>query len=107
MLKSNLGKLALIGLAASIAVPAGAQGTGAGTFKTKCAMCHGDDGKANTPAGKAYKAEPLKDPMVVNASDDELAVIVKKGKNKMPAFGDKLTDDQINAVIAYIRSLPD
>jgi cytochrome c6 len=84
-----------------------AQGTGADTFKTRCAMCHGIDGKANTPAGKAFKAASLRDPMVVNSSDDELFAIVKNGKNKMPSFKDKLTDDQVKAVIAYIRTLPD
>jgi mono/diheme cytochrome c family protein len=32
--------------------------------------------------------------------------VIKTGKDKMPSFKDKLTDDQIKAVIAYIRALP-
>lgn len=91
----------------SFVVPAFAADTGAVTFKTRCAMCHGEDGKANTPAGKALKALPLRDPMVVNASDEELINIVKNGKNKMPVFKDKLTDDQIKAVVAHLRTLPE
>lgn len=100
-------KNAAIALLCSFVVPAFAADSGADTFKTRCAMCHGQDGKADTPAGKAFKAMPLRDPMVVNASDEELANIVKNGKNKMPSFKDKLTDDQIKAVITYIRTLPE
>lgn len=101
-------KNAAIGtLASFLAIPAFAADSGADTFKTKCAMCHGEDGKANTPAGKAFKAVSLRDPMVVNSSDEELITIVKNGKNKMPVFKDKLTEDQIKAVVAYIRTLPD
>src|SRR5579872_2443321 len=99
-------KNAAIVLVCSFVVPAFAADTGADTFKTKCAMCHGEDGKANTPAGKAFKAVSLRDPMVVNSSDEELIAIVKNGKNKMPVFKDKLTDDQIKAVVTYIRTLP-
>ena len=98
---------AAIALLCSIAAPAFAADGGADTFKARCAMCHGEDGKANTPAGKAFKAMPLRDPMVVNSSDEELTNIVKNGKNKMPSFKSILTDDQVKAVISYIRTLPE
>jgi mono/diheme cytochrome c family protein len=39
------------------------------------------------------------------ASDDELIAAVKNGKGKMPPNNGRLTDAQINAVIAYIRTL--
>jgi cytochrome c6 len=102
-----LKKIALAALVVSFVLPAFGEDSGADTFKNKCAMCHGADGKANTPAGKAFKALPLRDPMVVNSSDEELITIVKNGKNKMPTFKDKLTDDQVKAVVAYIRALPE
>ncbi len=99
---------AVLCLSASIAAPALAQDSGADTFKNRCAMCHGLDGKADTPAGKVFKAQPLKDPVVVKLSDADLIAVVTKGKNKnMPPFGDKLTAEQIKAVVAYIRTLPD
>jgi len=107
VVKLNLRNLMFVSLAMSVVVPAVAEDSGADTFKNKCAMCHGADGKANTPAGKAFKAVSLRDPMVVNMSDDELINIVKNGKNKMPIFKDKLTEDQIKAVVSYIRTLPD
>jgi mono/diheme cytochrome c family protein len=97
--KLNLTHAAIVCLAATMAAPVLAQDSGADTFKTKCLMCHGADGTGNTPAGKAFKAASLKDPMVVTKSNEELATVIKTGK-------DKLTDDQIKAVIAYIRALP-
>jgi mono/diheme cytochrome c family protein len=104
-LKTRL-KFAVLGcLAASLAAPALAQDPGADTYKLKCAMCHGVDGLATTPAGKAFKAASFSDPAIVKTPDADRIAIVKAGKNKMPAFGDKLSDDQIKAVLAYIRTL--
>jgi len=61
--------------------------------------------KANTPAGQAFKAASFSDPAIIKIPDSDRIVIVKKGKNKMPVFGDKLTDDQIKSVLAYVRTL--
>lgn len=91
-------------LAAVLAAPAFAQ-SGADTFKTKCATCHGPDGTAATPMGKMMKIPPFKDPAVVKASDASLTAITKDGKGKMPAYNGKLTDAQIREVVSYIRTL--
>ena len=104
-MKTRLKFAALCYLAVFIASPALAQDPGADTYKVKCAMCHGDDGTANTPAGKLFKAASFSDPTIVKIRDADRIAIVKKGKDKMPPFGDKLTDDQIKAVLAYIRTL--
>jgi len=85
--------------------PAFAQSGGADTYKAKCAMCHGADGLGATPAGKAMKAASFKDPAVVKTPDATLIAIVKNGKNKMPSYAGKLTDDQITAAVGYIRTL--
>jgi mono/diheme cytochrome c family protein len=93
-------------LAASLAKPAPAQDPGADTYKARCAMCHGNDGLATTPAGQVFKAASFKDPVIMKTPDADLIAIVKAGKNKnMPPFGDKLSDDQIKAVVAYIHTL--
>jgi cytochrome c6 len=102
--KSNRNCVAAFFLAAAIAIPALAQ-SGADTYKSKCLMCHGADGLGATPAGKAMKAASFKDPAIVNTPDAALLTIIKSGKNKMPAYGDKLTGDQIKSVLAYIRTL--
>jgi mono/diheme cytochrome c family protein len=103
--KANLKVAAICCLAASMATPGFAQDSGADIYKLKCAMCHGVDGTANTPAGKVFKAASFSDPAIVKISDADRIPIVKKGKDKMPPFGDKLTDDQIKAVLAYVRTL--
>jgi mono/diheme cytochrome c family protein len=97
-----------ITLAAMLAVSsiaAFAQGSGADTYKAKCAMCHGPDGLGATPAGKAMKATPFNSPDVVKASDADLIAATKNGKGKMPAYAGKLTDPQIKDVVGYIRTL--
>lgn len=96
---------AMILLAASIAAPAFAQSAGADTYKAKCAMCHGPDGTASTPAGKAMKTPSFKEPEVARASEADLIAATKNGKGKMPAYNGKLTDAQIKDVVAYIRTL--
>jgi cytochrome c6 len=104
-LKKN-GQIAVIlSLAAFVSLPVLAQNSGADIFKAKCQMCHGPDGAANTPAGHAIKAASFKTPSIVQTRDADLIAIVKNGKGKMPAFNDKLTDDQIKAAVAYIRIL--
>jgi mono/diheme cytochrome c family protein len=95
----------MILLAASIAAPAFAQSAGADTYKAKCAMCHGPDGTASTPTGKAMKVPSFKDPAEIKASDADLIATTKSGKGKMPSYSTKLSDAQIKEVIAYIRTL--
>ncbi len=77
----------------------------ASTFKAKCAMCHGADGTGNSPTGKAMKVRDLSSPDVQSQTDAQLTEIVTNGKNKMPAYKGKLTDDQIKGLIVYIREL--
>ncbi len=73
-------------------------------YGEKCALCHSEDGKGNAQM-------KLKDmPDFTNAawqkkeSDEEFAKIIKEGKKPMPAFGDKLSDDQIKALVAQVRA---
>jgi mono/diheme cytochrome c family protein len=78
---------------------------GAATYKSKCQMCHGATGMADTPAGKSTKARSFSDPEVMKMSDEELINVTTNGHNKMPAYKGKLTDAQIKDVIAYIHTL--
>jgi mono/diheme cytochrome c family protein len=102
----NQVKLASIGIMVALTVvPALAQSSGADTYKAKCMMCHAADGSGSTPAGKAMGAIPFSSPDLVKASDADLIAATKNGKGKMPAYSGKLTDEQITAVVAYIRTL--
>jgi cytochrome c6 len=76
----------------------------AGTFRTKCAMCHGADG-AGSAVGKSMNVPDLRSSVVENTADGELAQIISNGKGGMPAFKSSLSDDQIHALLTYVRSL--
>jgi DNA-binding beta-propeller fold protein YncE/mono/diheme cytochrome c family protein len=73
-------------------------------YKSKCQACHGADG-AGSAAGKKMGAKDFKSAEVAKASDTDMIDITKKGNGKMPGFESKLTNDQISALIKYIRSL--
>jgi cytochrome c6 len=99
-----------VGLAAFVAlglvsVPAEAQDAGTAAYKTKCAACHGADGKGDTAVGKTNKIRDLSSGDVAQQSDADLTGIITDGKGKMPAYGKSLKPDQVKDLIAYIRSL--
>ena len=97
--------LALFSAVPSLSFRAQAQDTGTGLYKTKCAACHGADGKGETAMGKANKLRDLSSADVQKQSDDELTAIVTNGKAKMPAYGKSLKPDQVKELVTYIRSL--
>ena len=76
-----------------------------------CAQCHGPDGTANTPMGKKLNAKNLTDAKVQSGfTDAQAATAIKdgvkeNGKVAMKAFGDKLSDDEVQALVKYVRSL--
>ena len=78
--------------------------TAVNNYKAKCAPCHGADGTGNTPVGKSLHVKSLASDEVQKLSDADLTTILHDGKNKMPAFKDKLTDAEIKDMVQYIRS---
>jgi cytochrome c6 len=72
---------------------------GAKVFNANCAACHMGGGNV-VSANKTLKQDALQQ----NGLDTEAAIIaqVTKGKSAMPAFLGRLTDDQIQAVAAYV-----
>jgi len=77
----------------------------AALYKTKCASCHGADGSGQTPVGKAMKIRDLRSDEVQKQTDIELTKVIAGGKGKMPAYGKQLSTDQIEGLIAFIRTL--
>jgi mono/diheme cytochrome c family protein len=77
----------------------------AGVYKAKCAPCHGAIGDASTPAGKALKVPSFTSESVLKETDANMLAIAKNGKGKMPAWHDKLSDNQLKDLIAFIRAL--
>ncbi|MGB8012385.1 MAG: cytochrome c [Terriglobales bacterium] len=78
---------------------------GAEIYKAKCSACHGASGAGDTMLGRNMTLRALGSDEVQRQSDEELASITSRGKNKMPAYDRKLSKDQIAAVVKFIRSL--
>ena len=104
MTKSIRSQVALAAILSMAGVVSYAQ-SGEATYKSKCAMCHGATGMADSGAGKSMKVKPVTDPEVKKMSTADMIALTKNGKGKMPAFKDKLSDDQIKSVVDYYVSL--
>ncbi|HEX9163622.1 MAG TPA: cytochrome c [Thermoanaerobaculia bacterium] len=82
--------------------PANPIAEGQKIFNAKCTGCHGVDGR------KPANGHVLASAEVQNKSDAELARILHEGAGKMSAIAHKraaLTDEQIRAVVAYVKAL--
>src|SRR5207245_1027341 len=90
-----------------IAVPALADAgpDAAAMYKSKCAMCHGADGRGQTPTGKAMKARDLRSAEVQKRSDAELVAAIANGKGKMSAYKSALSQADIDALVSFIRQM--
>ena len=78
---------------------------GAAVYKAKCAMCHGPDGAGLTAMGKSMKLRDLASADVQKQTDKEIFAWTADGKDKMPAYKGKLSDEEITALVSYIRTL--
>jgi mono/diheme cytochrome c family protein len=104
---------------AMLAGPASAAGdvaAGKKIFEERCVRCHGPEGKGNGP--DLEKLHPSSSPVnwtkpvvMRQWSDKEIVDIITKGGKAvgsspvMPRFGGKLSDSQIQDLLAFIRSL--
>jgi len=71
-------------------------------FTGKCLQCHSiNQGQVSfgpSLYGEMKKPKPKK-------SAAEIRAILKNGKGKMPSFQDKLTPEDVNNLMAYLRTL--
>ncbi len=75
-------------------------------FTKNCATCHGKDGQAKTFKAKFNHARNLTDATwQENVTDEHLINSIIDGRGKMPAFGKKLSEANINSLVAYVRTL--
>ncbi|HKT68720.1 MAG TPA: cytochrome c [Terriglobales bacterium] len=82
------------------------QAAGRRVFDYSCARCH-----------EAYSSSDLQGPSLQHmfkkqylrsglpANDDRVAEVVRYGKSKMPSFGNVLTPQQIQDLMAYLHTL--
>ncbi len=80
------------------------------TWKAKCASCHGVDGKADTETGKKAKLPDFtKADWQKGKTDAQIKSAIengtKKDGNEMDPYKDKLSPEQIDGLVAYVRTL--
>ncbi|MDP9121344.1 MAG: c-type cytochrome [Acidobacteriota bacterium] len=83
------------------------QSEGEKLYRKNCADCHGIDGAGNTVQGMGNPWADLIDNSWKNGGDDaSLASSINDGAfGQMPAFKDKLTPEQVRAIIYHLRVL--
>ena len=89
--------------------PGTVENAGRNAYTGSCAQCHGatGDGKGTFGQSTFPPATDLTTAEVKNKSDAELAWIVKNGLGftAMPAYADVYSDEDIAALVSYIRQL--
>jgi mono/diheme cytochrome c family protein len=79
-------------------------------YEKSCAKCHGSDGRGDTKMGRKLGAKDYSDPKVQeNLKDDAAFKSTKEGlKDKdgkvLMKPAEDISDDEIKALIAYMRS---
>ncbi|HEV7743502.1 MAG TPA: cytochrome c [Pyrinomonadaceae bacterium] len=75
-------------------------------YSNNCASCHGRDGGARTSRGRRNHSRNLKDPeWQERVSDERIFNSIMNGKGKMPGYSKKLSEKEIDALVAYVRGL--
>jgi mono/diheme cytochrome c family protein len=77
------------------------------TYAKNCATCHGKDGRADTFKSRHRRhARDLTDARWQSqVSDERILESIKEGRGRMPAFGGKLTAEQITSLLSFVRGL--
>jgi Cu/Ag efflux protein CusF len=68
-------------------------------YKANCAKCHGENGEGIKGKGISF----LKGHALHHPEEDFIKQVENGEENKMPAFKDKLSEDEIAAVVKYVR----
>jgi len=75
-------------------------------FSRHCAKCHGRDGRAKGLKAKATGTRNLTDPeWQERVSDERIFNSINNGKGRMPAFGKKLSEAEVDSLVQYVRGL--
>ena len=79
------------------ALPRQEVATGEAIYLKKCARCHGADGTKGRSGAANLQLSKMQNDMMIQ--------IIQNGKKPMPAYKSKLTEDEINDLVAYVKSL--
>jgi cytochrome c oxidase cbb3-type subunit 3 len=74
----------------------------ASAFADNCAGCHGAKGTGKLRGTPNFTSASWQ----ASRTDAQIINAIRRGKGKlMPAWEDKLSDDEINGLLSYLRSL--
>lgn len=75
-------------------------------FERKCASCHSTRGDGKTiVAGRFPYANLIDDVWRGDGSAESIEAQIRYGKDPMPSFQKKLTDEEIRQTVAFVRDL--
>jgi cbb3-type cytochrome c oxidase subunit III len=74
----------------------------AATYKTKCAGCHGQDGKGVESMGTPNMTDAK---WQAKHSTALITGVINNGKGQMPGFKSSMAAADVKAMVAFIRSL--
>ena len=85
---------------------AGSARSAAELYSKNCASCHGRDGRAKTFKAKLNHARNISEPeWQERVSDERIFNSIMNGKGKMPAFSKKISEQEIDGLVTYVRGL--
>jgi len=93
-------RLALVLAVTSLFATAAQAADAKATFTAKCTVCHGADGKGQSPMAKKLG---VKDLTATKLTAAEIETMIAKGKGKMTGFEAKLSPEEIKAVAAWVK----
>ena len=102
-------KIALSSLVLALTTGVALAAPAAENWDNLCSSCHGSDGKGQTKAGKKLKVRDYTDAKVqAELKDEQMPKAIAEGikidgKEKMKAFKDEISADEIKDLVTYIR----
>jgi mono/diheme cytochrome c family protein len=81
---------------------------GAQIYKERCVLCHGAEGKGDGVGAAGLNPKPRNHTdgaYMKTRTDADLIGVITNGKGQMPAWGKILTEQQIQHVLMYVRTL--
>jgi len=80
---------------------------GKAIYEKQCALCHGRAGKGDGPVAKSLNPAPtsFSSKEMIGHLDERHRKVMVEGKGTMPSFTGQLSQQEIDDVLAYTRTL--
>lgn len=110
MTRRVLGMTLAASLAATLGTaPAHAADLASGkkVYADKCVRCHGPGGKGDGPKAETLEKKPTNytdKGAMAKITDQDMKKVILEGKQPMPSYKGKISDKELDGVVAYIRT---